>query len=144
MGVKISVWGKCYLTSDTSITHLRPSEFLHSPRTEELPTGKWEKVILSVFATAHCIRILFFQKIFVNFIIFRFCAECKSKVLRAYSLLVGEVDKNNEKGYCPALYDGLKCCTGEKHIHVLCETDFIAHLIGRAEPELTGRYSVKK
>ena len=70
----------------------------------------------------------------------RFCAECKSKVLRAYSLLVGEVDKNNEKGYCPALYDGLKCCTGEKHIHVLCETDFIAHLIERAEPELTGRY----
>ena len=70
----------------------------------------------------------------------RFCVECKAKVLKAYSLLVGEVDKTSEKGYCPTLYDGLKCCTGEKHIHVLCETDFIAHLIGRAEPELTGRY----
>ena len=60
-------------------------------------------------------------------------------MLRAYHILVGEQDSNAEKGYCPALYEGLRCCQGEQHIHVLCETDFIAQLIGRAEPELTGR-----
>ncbi|XP_013401216.1 gametogenetin-binding protein 2 [Lingula anatina] len=66
----------------------------------------------------------------------RFCSECKSKVLRAYSILVG--DSTSEKGFCPALYEGLRCCPQERHLHVLCETDFIAHLIGRAEPELAG------
>ena len=40
--------------------------------------------------------------------------------------------------FCAALYDGLKSCPQEKHIHVLCDTDFIAHLIGRAEPEIAG------
>ena len=40
--------------------------------------------------------------------------------------------------YCAALYDGLKSCPQERHIHVLCDTDYIAHLIGRAEPELAG------
>ncbi|XP_052245499.1 gametogenetin-binding protein 2-like isoform X2 [Dreissena polymorpha] len=68
----------------------------------------------------------------------RFCSECKAKVLRAYSILVGDVDSSKEKGYCPALYEGLRCCPQERHIHMLCETDFIAHLIGRAEPELSG------
>ena len=52
---------------------------------------------------------------------------------------MGDVDNKDEKGYCPQLYEGLRCCPGERHIHVLCETDFIAHLIGRAEPELIGR-----
>ena len=69
---------------------------------------------------------------------FRFCSECKSKVLRAYSILVGDVDSTKEKGYCPALYEGLRCCPQERHIHMLCDTDFIAHLIARAEPELIG------
>ena len=40
--------------------------------------------------------------------------------------------------YCANLYEGLKSCPKERHIHVLCDTDFIAHLIDRAEPELTG------
>lgn len=70
--------------------------------------------------------------------IFRFCSECKSKVLRAYSILVGDLDCTKEKGYCAALYEGLRCCPQERHIHMLCDTDFIAHLIGRAEPELAG------
>lgn len=70
----------------------------------------------------------------------RFCSECKSKVIRAYNILVGEVDSAKEKGYCPALYEGLRCCPQERHIHMLCETDFIAHLISRAEPELIGRF----
>ncbi|XP_066295842.1 gametogenetin-binding protein 2-like isoform X1 [Branchiostoma lanceolatum] len=71
----------------------------------------------------------------------RFCTECKSKVLRAYSLLTGDIDSTNEKGYCATLYEGLRCCPHERHIHVSGETDFIAHLIGRAEPELAGRFS---
>ncbi|XP_039870579.1 gametogenetin-binding protein 2 [Simochromis diagramma] len=70
----------------------------------------------------------------------RFCTDCKNKVLRAYNILVGEVDCNKEKGYCAALYEGLCCCPHERHIHVCCETDFIAHLLGRAEPEFSGGY----
>ncbi|XP_075709645.1 gametogenetin-binding protein 2 isoform X2 [Rhinoderma darwinii] len=68
----------------------------------------------------------------------RFCADCKNKVLRAYNILVGDVDCSKEKGYCAALYEGLRCCPHERHIHVCCETDFIAHLLGRAEPEFAG------
>lgn len=68
----------------------------------------------------------------------RFCTECKSKVLKAYSILAGDLDGPSEKGYCAALYDGLKSCPQERHVHVLCDTDYIAHLIGRAEPELAG------
>ncbi|XP_038153547.1 gametogenetin-binding protein 2 [Cyprinodon tularosa] len=70
----------------------------------------------------------------------RFCTDCKSKVIRAYNILVGEVDSSEEKGYCAALYEGLCCCPHERHIHVCCETDFIAHLLGRAEPEFSGGY----
>ncbi|XP_069136563.1 gametogenetin-binding protein 2-like [Argopecten irradians] len=68
----------------------------------------------------------------------RFCSECKSKVQRAYNILVEDIDCTKEAGYCAALYEGLRCCPHERHIHMLCDTDFIAHLIGRAEPELAG------
>ncbi|XP_071446547.1 gametogenetin-binding protein 2-like [Hetaerina americana] len=85
----------------------------------------------------------------------RFCTECRSKVLRAYTLLVeGEgasnAGTNNNsgntspssggdlKGYQPSLYSGIKRCLPDKHIHLLCNTDFVGHLIGRAEPELVG------
>ncbi|XP_038075546.1 gametogenetin-binding protein 2-like isoform X2 [Patiria miniata] len=68
----------------------------------------------------------------------RFCGECKTKVMRAYSILVGEVQPCEEKGYCSALYEGIRCCPRDKHIHLLCETDFIGRLIARAEPELNG------
>ncbi|XP_033747356.1 gametogenetin-binding protein 2-like [Pecten maximus] len=68
----------------------------------------------------------------------RFCSECKSKVQRAYNILVEDIDCTKEVGYCAALYEGLRCCPHERHIHMLCDTDFIAHLIGRAEPELAG------
>ncbi|KAI0208700.1 Gametogenetin-binding protein 2 [Lamellibrachia satsuma] len=68
----------------------------------------------------------------------RFCTECKSKVLRAYSILMGDLDSSKEKGYCPSLYDGLRCCPGERHLHIECETDFVAHLIARAEPDMSG------
>ncbi|XP_064863339.1 gametogenetin-binding protein 2-like isoform X4 [Oncorhynchus nerka] len=70
----------------------------------------------------------------------RFCTDCKNKVLRAYNILVGELDCTKEKGYCAALYEGIRCCPHERHVHVCCETDFIAHLLGRAEPEFTGGY----
>lgn len=73
---------------------------------------------------------------------FRFCPECRLKVLRAYSLLVGEVDPSEEKGYKAVLYRGLKCCPTEKHIHVQCSTDLISLLIARAEPELVGGYVI--
>ncbi|XP_073416884.1 gametogenetin-binding protein 2 isoform X2 [Dendrobates tinctorius] len=68
----------------------------------------------------------------------RFCTDCKNKVLRAYNILIGDLDCSKEKGYCAALYEGLRCCPHESHIHVCCETDFIAHLLGRAEPEFAG------
>lgn len=70
----------------------------------------------------------------------RFCTDCKNKVLRAYNILIGDLDCSKEKGYCAALYEGLRCCAHERHIHVCCETDFIAHLLGRAEPEFAGAY----
>ncbi|XP_076867798.1 gametogenetin-binding protein 2 isoform X2 [Brachyhypopomus gauderio] len=70
----------------------------------------------------------------------RFCTDCKNKVLRAYNILVGELDCSKEKGYCAALYEGLRCCPHEHHVHVCCQTDFIAHLLGRAEPEFAGGY----
>uniref|UniRef100_A0A8C7PBS5 Gametogenetin-binding protein 2 n=2 Tax=Oncorhynchus mykiss TaxID=8022 RepID=A0A8C7PBS5_ONCMY len=70
----------------------------------------------------------------------RFCTDCKNKVLRAYNILVGELDCTKEKGYCAALYEGIRCCPNERHVHVCCETDFIAHLLGRAEPEFTRGY----
>eukprot|EP00795_Rhopilema_esculentum_P015591 gene15591-6861_t len=68
----------------------------------------------------------------------RFCSECKSKVLKAYNILTGDIEGEAEKGYCATLYEGLKSCPKERHVHVLCDTDFIAHLIDSAEPELTG------
>uniref|UniRef100_A0A8C7JKC4 Gametogenetin-binding protein 2 n=1 Tax=Oncorhynchus kisutch TaxID=8019 RepID=A0A8C7JKC4_ONCKI len=70
----------------------------------------------------------------------RFCTDCKNKVLRAYNILIGELDCTKEKGYCAALYEGLRCCPQEHHVHVCCETDFMAHLLGRAEPEFSGGY----
>ncbi|XP_041347391.1 gametogenetin-binding protein 2-like [Gigantopelta aegis] len=68
----------------------------------------------------------------------RFCGECKSKVHLAYSILVGEKDSTKEKGYCARLYENLRCCPKERHVHVVCDTEFIAHLIEKAEPELVG------
>ena len=69
----------------------------------------------------------------------RFCSECKSKVLRAYDILIGAIESKNEKGFVPALFDGLRCCGQERHIHVSAKNDYVSALIARAEPELTGR-----
>ena len=69
----------------------------------------------------------------------RFCNECKAKVLRAYEILVGDVEASEEKGYVAALFNGLKRCVEEKHVHVPLDTDYVSRLITRAEPELLGR-----
>ena len=49
---------------------------------------------------------------------------------------------SDSSSYCATLYDGLKSCPQDQHVHVLCDTDYIAHLIGRAEPELAGGYAI--
>ncbi|XP_028163466.1 gametogenetin-binding protein 2-like [Ostrinia nubilalis] len=70
----------------------------------------------------------------------RFCTDCKTKVLRAYQLLVEEKEPQKEKGYVGALYGGIKRCLLDKHLHLQAKTDYIAHLIARAEPELLGNH----
>lgn len=68
----------------------------------------------------------------------RFCGECKSKVLQAYNLLVQEADASKEKGFMASIYDGVRYCESERHIHVKRDTDFVANLMCKAEPELRG------
>ncbi|CAH1104268.1 unnamed protein product [Psylliodes chrysocephalus] len=68
----------------------------------------------------------------------RFCGECRTKVLKAYSLLVEEPEPTKEKGYVSSLYAGIKRCLPDKHIHLQTKTDLITKLISRAEPELLG------
>jgi hypothetical protein len=68
----------------------------------------------------------------------RFCSDCKSKVLRAYSILSDGLDSVPERGYCSSLFNGLRGCSEARHIHVTCETTFLAHLISKAEPQFDG------
>ncbi|XP_060528103.1 gametogenetin-binding protein 2-like isoform X2 [Cylas formicarius] len=69
----------------------------------------------------------------------RFCGECRTKVLKAYTLLVEDPEPSKEKGYVSSLYAGIKRCLPDKHIHLKAQTDYIMKLINRAEPELLGR-----
>lgn len=74
----------------------------------------------------------------------RFCQECKNKVHRAFDILVGQdgggVEAGSkEKGYVAALYAGIRRCEAKGHIHIPADTDYVTHLITRAEPELQGR-----
>ncbi|XP_030749471.1 gametogenetin-binding protein 2-like [Sitophilus oryzae] len=68
----------------------------------------------------------------------RFCGECRTKVLKAYTLLVDEPEPIKEKGYVSSLYAGIKRCLQDKHIHLNPKTDYITKMINRAEPELLG------
>ncbi|XP_072043576.1 gametogenetin-binding protein 2-like [Amphiura filiformis] len=68
----------------------------------------------------------------------RFCGECKNKVMRAYNLMIGEVETKDEKGYCASLYEGIRKCPHERHLHLVCDTAYIGGLISRAEPDLNG------
>lgn len=94
----------------------------------------------------------------------RFCQECKNKVHRAFDILVGGQGSssggnsssssggsgsgsgsveagagNKDKGYVAALYAGIRRCEAKRHIHIPADTDYVTHLITRAEPELQGR-----
>ncbi|KAK7086590.1 Gametoproteintin-binding protein 2 [Halocaridina rubra] len=71
----------------------------------------------------------------------RFCQECKNKVHRAFDILVGNItiDPAKEKGYVASLYSGIRRCEAKRHIHVPADTDYVSHIITRAEPELQGR-----
>ncbi|CAF3369529.1 unnamed protein product [Rotaria socialis] len=68
----------------------------------------------------------------------KFCSECKLKVLEAYDILLdnGDNKHRDKKGYCPALYEGLRSCTNDKHIHIDSNKVFIGNLIARAESEI--------
>ncbi|XP_035741747.1 gametogenetin-binding protein 2-like [Vespa mandarinia] len=69
----------------------------------------------------------------------RFCAECRTKVLLASSILTTEHEPAKETGYVAALYSGIKRCIPDRHVHLPTSTDYISTLIGRAQPELMGR-----
>ncbi|XP_015604468.1 gametogenetin-binding protein 2-like isoform X2 [Cephus cinctus] len=69
----------------------------------------------------------------------RFCGECRTKVLLASSLLTTEPDPRTEKGYVASLYNGIKRCIPERHVHLPTNTEYISTIIGRAQPELMGR-----
>ena len=60
------------------------------------------------------------------------------KVIRAFNILTGSVDKGKEKAYCPALFEGLECCSSKmgttdtvKQIHVRHDKNFVANLISK-------------
>lgn len=70
----------------------------------------------------------------------KFCSDCRTKVEKAYSLLVHEPNPSKEAGYVEALYAGItKKCIANKHVHLETKLDYIDTLIRKAEPELNGR-----
>ncbi|XP_066589135.1 gametogenetin-binding protein 2-like isoform X2 [Prorops nasuta] len=69
----------------------------------------------------------------------RFCGECRTKVVLAFSLLTTDSEAIKEKGYVPALYSGIKRCIPDRHVHLPTSTEYIGTLIGRAQPEVMGR-----
>lgn len=71
----------------------------------------------------------------------KFCQECRTKVEKAYTLLMNEANPAKEKGYVTAIYNGIKRCLKDKHIHLPIEFDYIDDLIKRAEPEIIGSHS---
>ncbi|CAG0886143.1 unnamed protein product [Cyprideis torosa] len=73
----------------------------------------------------------------------RFCVECRTKVLRAYSILVGEVDGEKEKGYQRDLYKNITRCNS-RDIHLPPDAEYIKTLFNRAAPELLGNNDVAR
>lgn len=70
----------------------------------------------------------------------KFCTDCRTKVEKAYTLLVSESNPSKEPGYVASLYAGItKKCIANKHIHLQTDLDYIDTLIRKAEPELNGR-----
>ncbi|EDW59293.1 gametogenetin-binding protein 2-like [Drosophila virilis] len=71
----------------------------------------------------------------------KFCAGCRTKIERAYKILIGEVS-TKEKGYAAQLYAHIRKCVPDEHIHVSTnKIEFLDALIKRAEPEVNGSYS---
>ena len=84
----------------------------------------------------------------VSAVVWRFCTECKSKVLRAYGILVDDpdisgitakLDRSSAGGQCRALFREVKACSTKRHIHVPCDEKYLKDVIERAEPELCGK-----
>ncbi|XP_055381138.1 gametogenetin-binding protein 2-like [Condylostylus longicornis] len=69
----------------------------------------------------------------------KFCQECKTKVEKAYNILVSD-SSSKEKGYVAALYSNIKKCLADNHIHIETRFDFIDMLIQKAETEINGSY----
>ena len=59
----------------------------------------------------------------------RFCSVCKAKVLRAYNILVGEVNRAGEKGFCPALYEGLVLLVCNYIFEIIKSCNYILEII---------------
>lgn len=69
----------------------------------------------------------------------RFCGECRTKVLLAFSLLTTEPEPEKEKGYVASLYAGIRRCIRDRHVHIPTNPLYMGNLIGRTQPELMGR-----
>lgn len=69
----------------------------------------------------------------------KFCQECRTKVERAYSLLMENSNPTKEKGYVSSIYQGIERCIKNKHIHLPVKDHYIDDLMKRAEPEIIGR-----
>ncbi|XP_043577879.1 gametogenetin-binding protein 2-like isoform X1 [Bombus pyrosoma] len=69
----------------------------------------------------------------------RFCGECRTKVLLAFSLLTTEPEPEKEKGYVASLYYGIRRCIRDRHVHIPTNPYFMDNLMGRIQPELMGR-----
>lgn len=92
-----------------------------------------------------------------------FCDECTKMVNKAYTLLVEDEDScpsdrhgsptcDGKENGCNAvsssniddekkiskIYSGLTTCVSDKHVHVECKEEVVAHLVEMAEPELSG------
>ncbi|XP_017044154.1 gametogenetin-binding protein 2-like [Drosophila ficusphila] len=71
----------------------------------------------------------------------KFCSGCRTKIERAYKILIGEIS-GKEKGYSAQLYAHIRKCVPDQHIHVSTnKIEFLDALIKRAEPEVNGSYS---
>ncbi|XP_017143780.1 gametogenetin-binding protein 2-like [Drosophila miranda] len=71
----------------------------------------------------------------------KFCSGCRTKIERAYKILIGEIS-SKEKGYAAQLYAHIRKCVPDQHIHVNTnKIEFLDALIKRAEPEVNGSYS---
>ncbi|XP_062501747.1 gametogenetin-binding protein 2-like [Corticium candelabrum] len=63
----------------------------------------------------------------------RFCSQCKTKVLRAYSVLTDGLHTMADKGCNASLYKDLRVCPEAHHIHVACNTGYISQLLDIAD-----------